>query len=510
MPMLAFLRLVAPLCALLLALALGLLARTANRGQVAHDGGVYFVDGDCYARMTRVAEVAQTPWRPVRFHAFENAPVGVTPHTTAPLDWVIVGLAGVMGSRDLAGAWVSPLLGTVLLLFLGGWVWFLQRPYGFALLLVVAVSPILVHGFTFGRPDHQSLILLLVGIALAAELALWTRPHPGWGWLAAVAWALALWTSLFEPLILLLAVLGARAIVRGRAGFFAAKPAGLFLAILLAALLFEGWRASPTGTDGEGFFRWAQSIGELSHPSFRQLLPWTGWLLPVVPVLLLGRFVREKSRPCLALALLVLLTIALTLWYARWGYFLALVFALSLPWAFEKIPFRPVVWTVFLLSLWPMAAEWDRKLFPDARTAAARAEARDEARELRAAAEFLATQPRGVVLAPWWLCPPLAYWSGQSAIAGTSHQSLAGTQVAAEFYLAETPAAAEAQARRRAVRWVVAYEPDRIIGNSAQILGRPAPPRALATALYLQPSAVPPFLHLRYQNRFFKIYEATL
>jgi hypothetical protein len=494
---------------LLVVLALTLAARTANHGQIFHEGGVFFVDGDCYARMTRVAEVARAPWRPVRFHAFENAPVGVTPHTTAPMDWLIAAAGTITGSFDRAGAWISPLLGVLLVGFLGAWAWGLGRPFAMAMLLVVAVSPILAHGFLLGRPDHQSLILLLVAVALAAELAQWTRPHEAWDWLAAAAWGLAAWTSLFEPLILLLVTLLLRFGVLGREGFRHGKPALLFAAILVAAGIFEGWRFHPAGTDREAFFLWAQSIGELSHPTLRQIFPWTGWLLPVVPCLLVVRFVREKSRPCLALALFVVLLLGLTLWYARWGYFLALVFALSLPWALEKIPARPLVWGVFFLSLWPMAAEWDRKVFPDAKAAAAQAEVRDEVRELRAVARFLADQPGGVVLAPWWLCPPLAYWSGQPAIAGTSHQSLAGTRVAAEFYLAETPAAAEALARSRQARWVVAYEPDRVIGNSAQILGLAVPKRPLAATLYTAPDRAPPFLRPVFRNRFFKIYEAT-
>jgi hypothetical protein len=487
---------------------LGIAAQWANYGQVFHDGAVFFLDGDCYSRMTRVRQVLEKPWEPVRFHAFENAPAGVTPHTTAPMDWIIALLAKALGSLDLAGAVVSPLLGAVLLVFFWAWGYRRGLPFWNATLLIAGLSPILVHGFSLGRPDHQSLILLLVGVGLCAELSLWTKPGKTWGVVSAAAWALALWTSLFEPLILLAAVLACRFLVLGRTAFsFRNKTAaGVFAGILAGALLFDGWRFQPSGDGGEAFFRWAQTIGELNHPTLRQILPWTGWLLPIVPVLLLMRFAREKSRLCLALALLVILTAGLTFWYARWGYFLVLVFALSLPWALAAAPWRPLVWAVFLASLWPMAAEWDRKLFPDAAAEHALAERREDAALLRETALFLKDAPPGVVLAPWWLSPPLAYWSGRNCVSGSSHQSLPGTVDAARFYLATNSLEAKEILARRQVRWVIAYEPSRVIGNSIQVLGtRPAKP-PLAQALYTQAPSEDSFLQPAYQNKFFKVF----
>lgn len=493
---------------LIVFVGLGAGARWANHAQVFHDGGVFFLDGDCYSRMTRVREVLEKPWEPVRFHAFENAPLGVTPHTTAPLDWIIAILAKALGSLDQAGALVSPLLGLMLLVFLWGWGYRRRLPFWNATLLIVALSPILVHGFSLGRPDHQSLILLLVGVALCAELSLWTKPGKTWGIVSAAAWALALWTSLFEPLILLAAVLACRFLVLGRAAFAMQNKtaAGVFAGILLAALLFEGWRFQPSGDGGEAFFRWAQTIGELNHPTLRQILPWTGWLLPIVPALLILRFTREKSRFCLALGLLVILTAGLTFWYARWGYFLALIFALSLPWALAAVPWRPLVWAVLLASLWPMAAEWDRKLFPDAAAERALAETREDAALLRQASVFLKEAPPGIVLAPWWLSPPIAYWSGQACVSGSSHQSLPGTMEAARFYLSTNSLEARDILARRQVRWVVAYEPARVIGNSMQVLGtRPEKP-PLAQALYAQAPSGDSFLQPAYQNKFFKVF----
>lgn len=505
---------------LLLALAFGL--RSWNSPQVFHDDGVFFVDADCYSRMTRVLRVLEAPLTSIRFHDFENAPDGTFPHTTAPMDLAIAALAGVFDGQfslldsnravDLAGAFISPLLGVLLVAFLWGWGRASALPYRNALLLLVCVSPILVHGFLLGRPDHQSLILLLFGVALAAEIMIWQRRNAAWGVVSAVAWGLALWTSLFEPLILLVAILACRGLVLGREAWRLRNrtAAVVFLGVLAVALIFDGWRFQPSGTSGEVFSRWALTIGELNHLTFKQLLPWTGWLLPVVPVLLILRFAKERCRLCLALALLVLLTAGLSLWYARWGYFLALTFAFSLPWAFAAIPWKPAVWALFLLSLWPLADEWDRQFFPDKKTQEARAEAREDARLLRETALFLRSAGSGNFLAPWWLSPPLAYWSGLPGVAGSSHQSLPGIVDSAKFYLSPTDPAAREILQRRQVRWVVAYEPSRVIANSTQILGQPPPGIPLVQKLYGHQSLFPPpFLRRAYQNPYFKVFETT-
>jgi hypothetical protein len=499
--------------------------RCWNWEQIFVGNEIHFVDADCYSRMTRVQEVAVTPWRPIRFHDFENAPQGVIPHTTAPMDLSIVALARLFGfcfspsafspsALDLAGAFISPLLGVLLMGFL--WWWSRALPWRNALLLVGAISPILVHGFLLGRPDHQSLILLLVGVAFAAELSLWTRPSArGWSFLSAVCWALALWTSLFEPLILLVAVLGCRFFVLGREALRIRhrSAATVFVLLLLGAFLFDGWRAPPSDPEIREFFsHWGQTLGELSPLRVVQLFPWTGWLLPVVPILLVMRFFKdkEKHRSALALAGLVLLTAGLSLWYARWGYFLALTFAFSLPHALASVPSRPVVAIIFLISLWPVAAEWDRQFFPtDARRAALK-ENREDATLLRQAAQSLhdlEIPPGSTVLAPWWLSPALSYWSGRPCVAGSSHQSLPGIVASARFYMASDPAAARKILQDRDVRYVVAYEPSRVIANSAQILNLRPPEHPFGKILYDSPGSLPDWLQLRFENPYFKVYE---
>ncbi len=104
---------------------------------------------------------AAEPGLIVRHHDFENYPVGTTPHTTAPLDYLILTLAAVLRRwtaqpMDLAGALISPLFA-----LLGGWfLWWWSRRMKLAdrwtMLILYAISPILVHGTRIG-PARSSI-----------------------------------------------------------------------------------------------------------------------------------------------------------------------------------------------------------------------------------------------------------------------------------------------------------------------------------------------------------------
>jgi hypothetical protein len=510
-----------PWAGLAMWLALTLAACSWNWRQVFVARHVYFTDPDCYSRMTRAQRVLAAPWKPIRFHDFENAPTGIVPHTTAPFDLLLAALAKafqlsfkILGVHslhqplDLAGAFLSPLLGMTLVAFLWWWGRRLALPNRNAVLAIAAISPILAHGFEIGRPDHQSLIILLVGAALAAEIALWRQPSQAWEICCAALWALALWTSLFEPLILF----GAAALIRlgvlGRKALPNRTAALVFVLVLVGALLFDGWRVRTLSAEERSyFFRWTLNIGELRHATLSQLIYWTGWLLVVAPAVLLWRFWKSRDRSCVALAALVFLLTGLSLWHMRWGYFLAIAFALSLPWVLCAIPWKPVAWLALGISLWPVAGEWDRLLFPDEQAQITREEDREDALLLRETAEALISPERKVILAPWWLSPAIAYWSGQSCVGGSSHQSLPGTVDSSRFFLSTVPEEAREILRKRSVDYVVAYEPERVISNSAQILGLSAPERPLGEILYDHPHAAPSFLRLVYENRFFKVFE---
>ena len=204
--------------------ALVLVARCANYRDVFVSGNVYFTDADCYARMTRVRICAEHPGAIVRHHDFENFPQGTTPHTTAPLDYLILGLAILLKpfttqSFDLAGALISPFFAVF-----GGWfLWWWSRRmnfrYRWTMLILYAISPILVHGTELGRPDHQSLVMLLATIGICAEWTLSIERSPSWSVVSGFAWALAFWVSIYEPLILFTIIVGA-GLTKDRTGLF--------------------------------------------------------------------------------------------------------------------------------------------------------------------------------------------------------------------------------------------------------------------------------------------------
>ncbi|MGB8168540.1 MAG: hypothetical protein WCF18_13670 [Chthoniobacteraceae bacterium] len=491
-------------------LAAGL--RAWNLRDIFVDGRIFFVDADCYSRMSRVRLVANGEALVIRHHDFENWPEGTHPHTTAPMDWSIaaakVALDAVMRlcdprgrsllhaqTLDLAGAIISPLLGLAACAFVAVWSSQLKMRGALAVPLVFAISPILVHGTLLGRPDHQSLLIAGLALALAAELTLSRGLARNWGVAAGVAWAFSLWVSLYEPLIMLVVVAGFW-LVQDRRRFTAPemRPGWVVCgAVLLGAWLIDGWRVSwPDAALRAAFVNWKSTIGELAHldPRTPLLYRWLGAGIGLAPIALASTALRARrcgessAAPRLCLVLLAA-TFALTLWQLRWGYFLALVFALSLPWQFAALRRAWIAWPIFLLALWPLAQDWDEKLFagdhPELELDTQRGLFRLEAVRLREVAERMRGTERRPFLAPWWLSPALAYWSRQPGVAGSSHESLPGIVASARFFLAPDAAEAERQARALGVKWIVTDDPDRLIATSRALLDR----RTDAAAYYI-------------------------
>ena len=236
--------------------ALILATRCANYQDVFVAGNVYFVDADCYARMTRAQLVREKPGLIIRHHEFENFPQGTTPHTTAPLDYLIVALSLFLNPftahpLDLAGAFVSPLLALLGAWFLWWWSRRMKFRYRWVMLILYAISPILVHGTELGRPDHQSLLILLVAIAICAGWSSQTlQPANSWrarGWLtSAAAWALAIWVSAYEPLVLFLIVTATALLMNRRAVFARDRRAGWILFAAIIAIAFAIERRVPS------------------------------------------------------------------------------------------------------------------------------------------------------------------------------------------------------------------------------------------------------------------------
>jgi len=500
---------------LLIFSVLVLATRCANYQDVFVGGNVYFTDADCYSRTTRVRMCAEQPGLILRHHSFENFPAGTTPHTTAPFDYLVVALAAALKpftshALDLAGALISPLLASLTGWFLWWWSRRSQWRYRAALLLIYALSPILVHGGELGRPDHQSFLLLLLSVAICAEWTLQAGPSRKWSMVSGVAWGCALWVSLYEPLILLLALLGSHA-ASARQNFRSKeRRQGWMVCAGIIALAFLIEQRLPAGLPIGGdslVTNWMQTIGELRRVAITDpiWLSWTGLLLVPLPALLWIAWRKTKVLP-LFLGVLLTMTFLLTLWQARWGYFFVLLFALAMPGLLEVVRNRFVAYAVFGVSLFPILESWDEALWPNEWHNALRLERRLEATQWRETATRLSSEKETTFLAPWWWSPAVAYWSRQPGLAGSSHESLPGIAESARFYLAANPEDARKILARNKIRWVLVYEAERTILNSAAVLGVPPPPEPFGRTLDRTPAQAPGYLQLVSQNAACKLF----
>jgi hypothetical protein len=515
--------------------------RCANFPEVFVGGNVYFTDADCYGRMTRVRMITAEPGLLVRHHTFENFPLGTTPHTTAPLDYLIFGLSMlIVAARpalasyqlDLAGALISPLLALI-----GGWfLWWWSRRmrfrYRWVMLILYAISPILVHGTELGRPDHQSLLILLVTIGICAEWTLRTlqttqapadairesriaRRVRAWCAISAAAWAIAMWVSLYEPLVLFLLVTGTTFFVNRQSLFARDRRAGwiLFAALVAVAVVIERRIPSFVIFGSNAIFKnWAGTIGELAQVSLANpaWLRWCGFLLLVTPLLIwISMSMSRKATPWFVLVLLVT-TFGLTIWQARWGYFFVLVFALALPALLAPIKSGVAVSIAFVLSMYPILREWDERFWPNETQLASRVEKRIESAQIRQLALGLRSSDLHPFLAPWWLSPSIAYWSEQPGVTGSSHESLGGIEDSARFFLSEDLQQAREILEHHRVAWVFAYDSERVAQNSAAILKEPVPQNPLCRVLDRTPSHAPRFLIFSARTESAKVYRASV
>jgi hypothetical protein len=521
--------------------ALIVATRCANYQDVLVAGNVYFVDADCYARMTRAQMVREKPGLIIRHHAFENFPQGLTPHTTAPLDYLIVALSLLLNpftahGLDLAGAFVSPVLA-----LLGGWfLWWWSRRmkfrYRWVMLILYAISPILVHGTEIGRPDHQSLLILLVTVAICAEWSLQKiqiggtpsdvtpeshikRGMRAWGLASAVAWALAIWLSAYEPLVLFLVLTSTALLINRHVVFARDRRSGwiLFAAIIAIAFAVEGRIPSFAILWSNSHLKnWARTIGELAHvsPMNSVWLNWCGYLLLITPILIwMSIGTRSDGAPggrALPIYVLLVATYLLTVWQARWGYFFVLILALALPALLAPIKSGAAVWIAVVLSMFPILRDWDERLWPNEAELAGRMERRIESAQIRHLALSLRSPEVHPFLAPWWFSPAIAYWSGQPGVGGSAHESLEGIEESARFFLSENLEQAHDILEKHRVAWVFAYDSDRVAQNSAAILNEPLPREPLCRVLDRTPSQAPPFLIFSAQNPTCKLYRVAV
>ena len=100
----------------------------------------------------------------------------------------------------------------------------------------------------------------------------------------------------------------------------------------------------------------------------------------------------------------------------------------------------------------------------------------------------------------------MAYWSGQPGVAGSSHEALDGIEQSARFFFASDPETAKAVMVKSRVQWVLAYDADRTVANSAALLGIPPPENALGRVLDRTPAQAPAYLQLAAQNSSAKVF----
>jgi hypothetical protein len=137
-------------------------------------------------------------------------------------------------------------------------------------------------------------------------------------------------------------------------------------------------------------------------------------------------------------------------------------------------------------------------------------EQRNEAAQIRDLALNLQSTETRPFLAPWWLSPSIAYWSGQPGVAGSSHESLSGIEDSARFFLCEDLQKAREILKKREAAWVLAYDTERMAQNSAAVLKEPLPPHPLCRVLDRTPGQAPPFLVFSAQNATCKLYRVAI
>ena len=134
---------------------------------------------------------------------------------------------------------------------------------------------------------------------------------------------------------------------------------------------------------------------------------------------------------------------------------------------------------------------------------------RNESAQLRELALSLRSSENHPFLAPWWLSPEIAYWSEQTGVAGSSHESLPGIEDSARVFVSQDWETVRKLLENHKVAWVIAYDSERTAQNSAEILGMAVPQQPVCFVLDKRPSRAPPLLVLSAQNGIAKLYRVV-
>ncbi|MBX7157145.1 MAG: hypothetical protein K1X66_01985 [Verrucomicrobiae bacterium] len=509
-----------------LLILLCLSARLEKADQVLMNGDIFFLDSDCYTRMFRVKLLWDQPWPLIHFHAFENYPYGISSHATAPLDYLILFLGKFLDllqrkdALDLAGALISPLLGIGLLIFLLWWTkLFLPTQARVAALFAYCLFPALSWTQNIGRPDHQSLIIFCLTIAITLEANLARSLSRGTQIVAGAFWGLALWTSWYEPGLVFLVFLIVR-LIQQRSYFLVSRPFWwLSLVIMLGiAFLFEGknfftffnFFTQNLSTQPETLQRWFHQIGELQRLDAFRLTLWFGawiWALPVLIYFAIRNHSYENKQIFWLSSIITLFLLVLTFWQMRWSGLLAVFTSLFIIPLLFRLPGHFWQWGVTLILSIPLIAYI---FYTNSRPST-----QYEFQNLKKIAEEIKTSEG--VLAPWWQSPALLYYSGAPIIASSSHESLSGIIDSSKFFTSVNWIESEKFLKERQVRWIVVGDPRQVLSQSFKILGIPEEEdkqgkrlkqysSTLAARLYTV-KAVPTALKLRAVIQPFRLYE---
>ncbi len=501
---------------------LALVARCHDVSQVLVNHAVYLKDPGGYARLIRVRALESTLAGTASQPAFENAPV--VPESV-PLDFLVLGLkrtinglllgldprhlSAIRGQElDLAGALIAPLLSLFTCLFLGFWARSVAPSHwsAAALPFLFAVSPLVAQGALLGAPDDATLLLAALAVGLASEFrspSLLSRP---WMMSGGAAWALALWISRQESLVLMGALVLMWSAFHPRRLLCPERFLWLLAFCLLGgcAIAAHAW-AVPDSAATLHSLRRGSGSGDGAGVGW--VLGWVGAGLLASPVLLLVAGRRDR-RAWGGLLLLVLAGVAgygLD-WGGRWAEIGCLLFLMSLPWMLEVFRRPWIGWGLLTMSLWPLASMWDRILYPEHEARQYALQQGIERVLLRDVALRMRAGPPGKFLAPWWLSPALAYWSGQPGVTGGGRLNGPGVLDSARFYLSASPQQAEPLVERVEIRWIVADEPARVEADSREWLGGEVPETPLARLLMERPHSAASWLKPVFANQFFKLF----
>ncbi|MES2307982.1 MAG: hypothetical protein V4507_03900 [Verrucomicrobiota bacterium] len=493
------------------ALLLGLWLRWIYPNSPIVEGHPYMADGDCYTRLHRVALMLQGKGWIQSFHDFENYPLGIVPHTTFPLDGLIAGMALILQPFysfpiEWSGMIISPLLFVGLLgalyLLAGGARpsrWGLNGHFSFPVLAIgLAALPGLIWATPFGRPDHQSLLMVLIFLGIMGEERRWNEDARLWKILLGLLWGVALWTSLYEPLMVLGIIAGMNIAVRRREQLLFWGVIALFLIIVQGV---EGYRFSDLHyLHQKNISTWFQTIGETRGLTFKDLILIFTILTFGIPWALFEYWSQiEDKKSVIVLLGLTFVLVLVTMMQRRWLYFSIIppLLLVALMWKHLSVSWRWGVGVAFAINIVFSTVSLKR---PDDQEQTFAVETRVLAQSIK--------EP-GAIIAPWWISPSLLYFSDHPIVASTSHQSIDGIVDVSQFYLDSRWLESEKMFHDRKVHWIVGYDEDRVLLNASEVLGVPLPKNLKMTWAHRlwTTQALPTSLKLRAATAHFRLYE---